>query len=329
MNIPKVSIVIPTYRRPMLLKQAIESAIGQQVDFQYEIVIVDNESSYEWSCQVDEVLKGYLHDERIKLVRNNANIGMFGNWNKCIQCAAAEWITILNDDDLLMKNCLSKMWEVVQAQECNLIAVRNNYFGSRAPIELSNSPISKALKNIHFFCTNKTNEITALDMYLSMRFKGGLGVFFRKELALSIGCFDMEFFPSSDYKFFSTYINKFGPAYMIDEVCCSYRWEDNESLNIQTKILFVEKDFLIREGVIKSIQVNKFVRSFLLSCNYLIKRVQIANHSIQCKLTDKKSINEYFGTSCAYDYFLVKYGQLLLNGFVRSAWICFVNNRTV
>lgn len=327
MNKPNVSIVIPTYRRPMLLEQAIESAISQEVDFQYEVIIVDNEPSFKWSRQVDDVIKRFQHDGRIKLVRNNSNVGMFGNWNRCIECANAEWVTILNDDDLLMKDCLSKMWEFGQIQECNLIAVRNNYFGSRAPIALNDSKIFSALKRVLCFRIGKANEITPLDMYLSMQFKGGLGVFFKKKLALSIGCFDISFFPSSDYEFFSTYIRVYKSAYMIDEVCCSYRWEENESLNIETRILFVEKDYLIRETIVKSLKTNKFARYFLLCCNSIIKRIQIAIHSTQCNLADKNRINNYFGTSSTYDKFLVEYVQLLVKIFVRSTWKNFVSDQ--
>ena len=38
----EVSIVIPTYNRPLLLARAVSSCLSQQVDARYEIVIVDN-----------------------------------------------------------------------------------------------------------------------------------------------------------------------------------------------------------------------------------------------------------------------------------------------
>lgn len=43
---PRMSVVIPTFGRPELLKNTILSAANQEnVDFQYEIIVVDNEAT--------------------------------------------------------------------------------------------------------------------------------------------------------------------------------------------------------------------------------------------------------------------------------------------
>ena len=44
---PRLSITIPTFRRPELLLETVASAVHQITDIPYEIVIVDNDSSGE------------------------------------------------------------------------------------------------------------------------------------------------------------------------------------------------------------------------------------------------------------------------------------------
>lgn len=43
--IPKITIAIPTYKRPELLKEALDSAINQIGYTEYEIIVVDNDRS--------------------------------------------------------------------------------------------------------------------------------------------------------------------------------------------------------------------------------------------------------------------------------------------
>ena len=47
--------------------------------------------------------------KNIRLIRNQKNIGMFGNWNKCIKEAKGTYVTILNDDDLLNYNFVENL----------------------------------------------------------------------------------------------------------------------------------------------------------------------------------------------------------------------------
>lgn len=48
---PLVSIMIPTCRRPSQLREAIVSALAQDTDIPYEVVVVDNDS--EGMCNVE------------------------------------------------------------------------------------------------------------------------------------------------------------------------------------------------------------------------------------------------------------------------------------
>lgn len=104
MNCPLVSILIPVYNREKFVVAAIKSAL-QQTCPDLEIVVVDNASTDgTWAaCSSIASL-----DERVKLYRNETNLGPVRNWLRCIELAQGEYAKILWSDDLLAPDFLDK-----------------------------------------------------------------------------------------------------------------------------------------------------------------------------------------------------------------------------
>jgi glycosyltransferase involved in cell wall biosynthesis len=104
MNNPQVSICIPTFNRAELIGMAIESAL-QQSYVNIEIIVVDNDST----DNTKDVVMSY-NDPRLKYVKNEKNLGLFGNFNRCIDLAKGKYIHILHSDDYIdanfTKNCV-------------------------------------------------------------------------------------------------------------------------------------------------------------------------------------------------------------------------------
>lgn len=114
---PLVSIAIPTYKRPDLLHEAIESALSQRECSPYEVIVIDNDQS-------SEILKvvGCFPSERITVYQNLSNIGMWGNMNRVLELARGEWILILCDDDLLKPNAIRAFERILLTHENEDIA---------------------------------------------------------------------------------------------------------------------------------------------------------------------------------------------------------------
>jgi glycosyltransferase involved in cell wall biosynthesis len=98
-----VSICIPTYNRPDLLNEAIESCFGQTYR-EFEILVGDD-SSDERSQTLcgDWQLK---HPGRIRYIRNSPPLGQNGNVNMLFSQAVGDRLVLLHDDDLLLPNAL-------------------------------------------------------------------------------------------------------------------------------------------------------------------------------------------------------------------------------
>jgi hypothetical protein len=95
------------YNREKLLPAAIESALRQEGD-DIEILVIDN-------CSTDrswEVANSFANP-RLRLVRNDTNLGLFGNFNRCLELARGAYIRILGSDDRLVPGCIRHEVEVM------------------------------------------------------------------------------------------------------------------------------------------------------------------------------------------------------------------------
>lgn len=112
MSNPKVSVCIPSYNCAPFIGAAIESVLEQRYT-DFELLIIDD-CSTDASC---EVIAGFLErDPRIVFLRNERNLGMVANWNRCIELARGEYIHYMFADDLFASpDCLQKMAAVLDA----------------------------------------------------------------------------------------------------------------------------------------------------------------------------------------------------------------------
>jgi glycosyltransferase involved in cell wall biosynthesis len=100
MHNPKITTVIPIFRRPLLLKRAIESAMKQRFD-NISICVYDNASGDETESVVRELMQ---QDHRISYVKNDENIGCIANFYKGVEAVETDYYSILSDDDILLEN---------------------------------------------------------------------------------------------------------------------------------------------------------------------------------------------------------------------------------
>jgi len=99
-----VSICIPTYNRVDMLKRAVMSAQAQ-TESRIEIFVSDNASTDGTEYVVRRIAE---MDPRIRYAKNHQNLGMVGNWNRCLEEARAPLMVLLNDDDVLSQGAIKK-----------------------------------------------------------------------------------------------------------------------------------------------------------------------------------------------------------------------------
>lgn len=142
---PKISIVIPTFKRLNFLKRAVDSVKAQSFS-DWELVVSDDEnpSGKTW----DYLQRLATTDSRIKAIRNLGPHGQVGNMNNALKVARGTWIKPLYDDDALRTDCLGLLYKAVEEQD-SVVMIRclaNQYYdnsllkrvirGKRAILEL-------------------------------------------------------------------------------------------------------------------------------------------------------------------------------------------------
>ncbi len=95
---PLITTVIPTFKRPLLLKRAIDSVLKQSYE-NIEICIYDNDSQDETYSIVEEFIK---KDDRVKYFCHPYNIGGLNNFLHGMSRVQGNYFSMLSDDDYLL-----------------------------------------------------------------------------------------------------------------------------------------------------------------------------------------------------------------------------------
>ncbi|OGX09033.1 MAG: hypothetical protein A2Z88_06965 [Omnitrophica WOR_2 bacterium GWA2_47_8] len=110
MKNPLVSICIPAYNRPELIKRSLDSCLRQTYT-NIEVVVVDDAST----DSTPDVIKAYVaRDPRIKYYRNEKNLGMVPNWGRTFELATGEYIQHLGSDDRLTDDFIEEKMRVFE-----------------------------------------------------------------------------------------------------------------------------------------------------------------------------------------------------------------------
>ena len=110
MNMPKISVVIPTHNRASFLKKAIESVLRQSYT-NLEVIIVDDNST----DNTKEVVNSYK-DKRIKYIVHDKNKGGAVARNTGIIASTGDIVAFLDDDDEWLPEKIKKQMELFESK---------------------------------------------------------------------------------------------------------------------------------------------------------------------------------------------------------------------
>ena len=95
---PQISVLIPTYRRPQLLRRAISSALAQRGPA-VQVCVYDNASG---DATAEVVAELAARDPRIQYYCHDHNIGSLANFQFALARVDTPLFSFLSDDDLLL-----------------------------------------------------------------------------------------------------------------------------------------------------------------------------------------------------------------------------------
>ncbi len=102
-QIPKITIAIPYYKDVNLLARAVRSVLAQS-STQWQLLICDDASPEPANEKIDAIMNGQPY----RYLRNERNLGMVANWNRCLSESATNFVTLLHADDMLATSYVSE-----------------------------------------------------------------------------------------------------------------------------------------------------------------------------------------------------------------------------
>jgi glycosyltransferase involved in cell wall biosynthesis len=216
-----VSILIPVYNGEKWLSACLESAVA--VTAASEIIICDD-GSKDKSVSIAE---GFAKkDKRIRVYRNPKNLGLVGNWNRCMELATSEWIKFLFQDDRLQNGSVEKMLEAASSS-VQLIAAKRNYVFTAHSSSESKEYYTKHVLTLDKLPASERDSMyytsvqisTYAAAHIARNFIGEPStVMFRRSLIEQIGKFDPEFRQICDLEYWLRIAGVHGLVYVPDAV---------------------------------------------------------------------------------------------------------------
>lgn len=242
---PLVSICIPTYNGENYLAECLDACL-QQTFGDYEIVICDDGSS----DGTPELIRKYAGaNERIRFLVNEKNLGLVGNWNRCIEQAQGEWIKFVFQDDYMRKDALEKFVSRID-QQAQLMVCERDFI---LPAELSPEKRAyynggvRTLRNTtafrgNVFTPELISSLTVSNLALNFIGEPSL-IFFRKAAVHAHGYFSAALLQICDLEFSIRLGTRYG-LYYIPEKLCHFRVHEQSTTSANMRNRYFELRYM-------------------------------------------------------------------------------------
>jgi glycosyltransferase involved in cell wall biosynthesis len=194
---PLCTIAIPVYHRRerSLAFAAIESALAERREDIEILVIDDCTTDGTW----DELRR--ITDPRVRVLRNKRNVGLFANFNRCLDEARGEFVRILCSDDVLEPGTLGEELAVMSGHpDIALLSTRGlrvSPDGAVLGLQAASLPEGRYCGEVGISAVLRANLATG---YNALNYPSG--VLIRKSAADAAGRFNLQMRMSGDVEYF-------------------------------------------------------------------------------------------------------------------------------
>lgn len=214
---PLISIFIPTYKRNETLEETLQSALNQRTNVPYEVIVVSNDPEATTNKTKDIIEK--FCSNKIYYYVNTANIGLCGNWNRGIELARSDYISMIHDDDILSPYFIESVLKAItDCKKPGVIGVDYYNFNS------ANKPCFVYPDKV------KYRQISKLGFFFG-RYINIAGMTVRKDLIKSLGGYADEYYPNEDTIFIYQALLQENVINICNPLA-GYRQEMNASLSV-------------------------------------------------------------------------------------------------
>jgi glycosyltransferase involved in cell wall biosynthesis len=290
---------MPVYCHPDYFHDALQSAINQDFQFEYEIIIVDNNDYNDNKENKYQQIVNDFAASNVFYYRNEKNIGMVGNWNRCIELARAPYVTYCHDDDILLPTALNRLIFLQKMtkdkaifSDSNIIDKNGNY------ISVVFQKKWKGRLKLKDFC-----RLTLFDSFMRS-FGSGVGSLYNRQCLIEIGGYDEDFYLAPDYVLNTLYIHQYGAVRNSIPVSNCRNSGENGTYSVYFLLADVVRHF--RYCMCSKLPYPKWFLNRMITAIYNITKVSF---EVSCGHKDKS----LYSTIRYSDKFITKLTYMLLS----------------
>lgn len=230
-NKPLVSVCIPAYNNADYIADTIQCILDQTLG-DFELIICDDHST----DHTIDVIRSF-DDPRIRLVINEKNLGMSGNWNNCLKQCRGKYFKLICADDMLAPTALEREVNALENHPTALMAESDTQFRD---LEGNTKGTYKRYPESGLVSGKK---IAKAGLFFKNFFGAPLNNTFRTSVLQTVPGFDTDFTYILDYNFFVD-VACLGDVYIIHEPLNYFRLRNDSNTG---KVLTTEQEAYVNE----------------------------------------------------------------------------------
>lgn len=236
---PKVSVLIPSYNRAYIVRDAIQSAMNQTYQ-RFEIVVVDDGST----DNTRELISS-LGIDRLRYIRHEENRGCSCAYNTALNAATGDTVAFLDSDDIWRPDYLRRLMDVLlKHPEVAAVFSDTELVQRDRRIPSLMSLMTKFPDVLRERSKSDYYVLTPREMYLCLLEEVPIkpsAVIVRREVFTHIGGFNEAWPSGTDWDLFLRMSKHYAFAYVDTALVIQTAGEDSTFRNNQIK----DKEFLI------------------------------------------------------------------------------------
>ncbi|RZK12557.1 MAG: glycosyltransferase family 2 protein, partial [Flavobacterium sp.] len=227
---PLVSVLMTAFNREEFIAEAMESVLNSSYS-NFELIIVDDASS-DKTFKIATQIAG--DDSRVKVFRNEVNLGDYPNRNRAASYACGKWLFFVDSDDTIFPDGIKKCIDLMSEYPNSSLGMRvfNN-----APKPYSLSP--DTIFREHFF----HHPILTI---------GPGGTIISRDFFNTINCYPVKYGPANDMYFNLKAATKTEVVFIPFEFQF-YRRHDGQEINNSFSYLF--NSYLYLKDALKDLSI--------------------------------------------------------------------------
>lgn len=130
---PTITVILPCYNHARYVRAAVESVLRQTLT-DIEVIAIDDASTDGTAEVLDSIV-----DDRLVVIRHEHNMGSAQTINEGIKRAGAQYVAILNSDDVFHPTRLSECMALMLERKCLLIGTDLELIDTNGTVNLDRS----------------------------------------------------------------------------------------------------------------------------------------------------------------------------------------------